>query len=126
MEMPALVERWHTGPIGAQRDRPRVPDRRPIFSTRPWAPGLDDGDPGRPRKVGGVEVIEQLRTRRDGTPGAAVSLADGRYAFTGPVVALGSPALVQDAARRRLRTAAGDAEEAWWRDVIGALAAPET
>lgn len=125
MEMPALVERWHTGPIGARRERPRVPDRRPIFSTRPWSPAIDGGDPGRPTHVSRVEVLEQLRTRRDGIPGAVISLADGRYAFTGPVVALGSSALVQDAARRRLRTAAGDAEEAWWRDVIGALAAPE-
>jgi hypothetical protein len=55
-----------------------------------------------------------------------VALADGRYAFTGPVVALGSASLVQDAARRKLRQAAGDAEQSWWRDVIGALAAPES
>lgn len=125
MEMPALVERWHSGPVGARRERPRVPDRRPIFSTRPWTPDLDEGDPGRPTRVGGVEVLEQLRTRRDGVPGAVISLADGRYAFTGPVVALGAPRALQDAARRRLRGAADDAEQSWWRDVIGALATPE-
>ena len=125
MEMPALLELWRTGPIGARRERPRLPEA-PVFSMRPWTASLDEGDPGRPVRVGRVDVIEQLRTRRDGVPGAVVALADGRYAFTGPVVALGSPALVQDAARRRLRQAGGDAEQSWWRDVIGALAAPET
>lgn len=126
MEMPALLERWRDGPIGATRERPRLPDARPVLSMRPWTPTLDEGDPGRPLRVGRVDVIEQLRTRRDGVPGAVVSLADGRYAFTGPVVALGSAATVQDAARRRLRQSTADAEKAWWRDVIGALAAPET
>ena len=126
MEMPALMERWRTGPIGARRERPRVPDARPVFSMRPWTPSLDEGDPGRPVRVGRVDVIEQLRTRRDGTPGAVVALADGRYAFTGPVVALGSATLLQDAARRRLRHATADAEQSWWREVIGALAAPES
>jgi hypothetical protein len=32
---------------------------------------------------------------------------------------------VQDAARRKIRQAANDAERAWWREVVGALAAPE-
>ena len=125
MEMPALMERWRSGPIGTRRERPKLPDARPVFSMRPWTPSLDEGDPGRPVRVGRVDVIEQLRTRRDGVPGALVSLADGRYAFTGPVVALGSATLLQDAARRRLRQASGDAEQSWWREVIGALAAPE-
>lgn len=125
MEMPALLERWTDGPLGTRRERPRIPERRPIFSMRPWTPTLDSGDPGRPAAVGRVEVIEQLRTRRDGSPGALVSLADGRYAFTGTVVAAGSSSTVQDAARRKLRQAAGDSEQAWWREVIGALAAPE-
>ncbi len=126
MEMPALMKRWRSGPIGTRRERPKLPDARPVFSMRPWTPSLDEGDPGRPVRVGRVDVIEQLRTRRDGVPGAVVSLADGRYAFTGPVVALGSATLVQDAARRRLRQASGDAEQSWWREVIGALAAPES
>src|SRR5437667_182785 len=47
-----------------------------------------------------------------------------RFAFTGPVVAIGSAQQVQDAARRRLRIAASDADAAWWREVIGALAVP--
>jgi hypothetical protein len=51
-----------------------------------------------------------------------VALADGRYAFTGPVVAVGSASACQAAARRRLAHAASDAERGWWREVIGTLA----
>ena len=50
-----------------------------------------------------------------------MALADGRYAFTGKVVAVGSAQQVQDAARRRLRVA-DEADAAWYREVIGALA----
>ena len=70
-------------------------------------------------------MLNQLRTRRDGPPGARVVLEDGRYAFTGRVVAVGTRAGVQAAATRWLRLADGDSERAWWREVIGALAAPE-
>lgn len=125
MEMPGLLELWRDGPIGRQRVKRRLPEALPIFTTRPWTEPLDAGDPGRPTRVGGHGVLDQLRTRRDGTPGAVVELADGRYAFSGPVVAVGSPLRVQEAARRRLRQARSDAERAWWREVIGALAAPE-
>jgi hypothetical protein len=31
---------------------------------------------------------------------------------------------LQDAARRRLRAATTDGEQAWWREVMGALATP--
>jgi cell volume regulation protein A len=72
-----------------------------------------------------VGVIDQIRTRRDGVPGALVNLADGRVAFTGPVYAAGNLYHVRGAARRRLALAGTDAERAWWREVIGALAAPE-
>ncbi len=125
MEMPALMERWRTGPIGRPHARPRLPEGPSIFTMRPWTPGMDAGDPGRPVQVARAAVLDQLRTRRDGTPGAVVELEDGRYAFSGPVVAVGSATRVQEAARRRLRTARSDAEKAWWREVIGALAAPE-
>ncbi len=93
---------------------------------RPWGshPG-DEGDPSHPTTLHGVDVIDQIRTRRDGRPGAVVLLEDGRYAFTGNVVALGNASQVQMAARRRLRLAKTDSERAWWREVIGALAAPE-
>ena len=66
------------------------------------------------------------RARRDGGTGALVVLADGRYAFTGDVLGMGTRVAVQDAARRQLRLAADEADRGWWRQVIGALAAPET
>jgi cell volume regulation protein A len=89
----------------------------------PW--DVSDGDPAHPETVGGVAVADHLRTRRDGKPGALVVLEDGRYAFTGEVVATGNRTWVQEGARRGLRLASSDSERAWWREVIGALAAPE-
>jgi len=120
IEFQELLQRWRTGPIG----RPRIERPLPhssIITSRPW--GDREGDPGRPREVDGIEVVDQLRTRRD-KPGALVALADGRYAFTGPVVAVGPSQPLQDLARRRLQRAPDDAERAWWREVIGALAQP--
>lgn len=118
-----LLDRWRDGPIG-RPPRPRPVSTGPapaIFSSRPWAD--EDGDPARPKRLANLEVVEQLRTRRD-LPGALVVLADGRYAYTGPIIAVGSAGQLQDAARRRLRLASTDAEQAWWREVIGALANP--
>src|SRR3954465_12918900 len=115
-----LLERWRTGPLAAER-RHAVTRGSTVFSTRPWR--YEDGDPSRPKAVGGIAVVEQLRTRRD-VPGAVVALADGRFAYTGRVVAVGSAQQVQDAARRRLRSCETDADGAWWREVIGALAVP--
>ncbi len=127
VELRELMGRWHDGPIGA-RPRPvrKHPSRQTPFVLRPWAahPG-DEGDQSHPATLQGVDVIDQIRTRRDGRPGAVVILEDGRYAFTGNVVALGNASQVQNAARRRLRLAKTDSERAWWREVIGALAAPE-
>ena len=126
MDMDPLLERWRTGPIGRpRRPRPAAGKAPLVFSTRPWSSSDDRGDPGRPSAVGGVPVIEQLRTRRDGTPGAVVALADGRYAFTGPIVAIGPPGRLQQAARRRLAATPDDAGRAWWREVVGALSEPE-
>jgi potassium/hydrogen antiporter len=65
-------------------------------------------------------VIDRVRTRRD-VPGALVALADGRFAFTGPVKAIGSARQLQEAARQRLARSVSDAERAWWREVVGAL-----
>ena len=48
-------------------------------------------------------------------------LADGRFAYTGPIHAIGSARQLQDAARKRLARATTDIERAWWREVIGAL-----
>lgn len=118
-----LLDRWRDGPLGPPpRPRPVATGPAPaIFSSKTWS--TEDGDPARPARVWNLEVVDQLRTRRD-QPGALVVLADGRYAYTGPVTAIGSPGQLQDAARRRLRLADTAAEQAWWREVIGALANP--
>jgi cell volume regulation protein A len=122
VDFQSLLRRWRDGPVGPPpRGRPALRATTTIFSSRPWLDG--DGDPARPTRVGKIDVVEQLRTRRD-EPGALVALADGRYAYTGPIAAIGSAVQLQDAARRRLRVAATDAEQAWWREVIGALATP--
>jgi potassium/hydrogen antiporter len=122
VEFQHLLAQWRAGPLEAhKRPRPRVLSRPAVTSVRPWNP--DDGDPSRPAAVSGIEVVDQLRTRRDQV-GALVALADGRYAFTGPVVAVGPTQALQDIARRRLQRAQNDAERAWWREVIGALALP--
>jgi cell volume regulation protein A len=66
-------------------------------------------------------VAEQLLTRID-QPGALVTLTDGRCAFTGPILSIGSAGALQTAARRRLTSATSDLDRAWWREIIGALA----
>ena len=120
-ELRELVERWRTGPVGpAIRPSRKIVAIAPIFRTGPWDPR--DGDPGEPATVGGIEIVERLRLRRD-RPGALVVLADGRYAVAGPVVLVGSRQAVQRQARRRLDRAGDDAEAGWWQDVIGACAA---
>ncbi|MEA2123577.1 MAG: potassium/hydrogen antiporter, partial [Solirubrobacteraceae bacterium] len=123
VELRHLLERWQTGPVGAPaRVRPPLRTAPRPFSLRPW--DTADGDPSAPATIAGVEVLDRLLTRRDGTPGALVILADGRYAFTGAVLGIGNRTAALDGARRQLRLAEGDSERAWWRNVIGALAAP--
>jgi cell volume regulation protein A len=118
-ELPGLLERWRIGPIGEPRRR-RVGLRAhaTIFMTRPWTD--DDGDPSHPREVLGIPVLEHLRTRRD-KHGALVALADGRYAITGPLLAVGGPKLLQRHVRDQLRHAGSEQERAWWQEVAGAL-----
>lgn len=119
-EVADLIGRWRTGPVGPQaRRRPTRPGRSPVFSSWPWARG--DGDPGRPERVRGLEVLERVRLRRD-RPGALVFLADGRYALTGERAAIGSRPDVETFARRRLVHADED-ERLWLQTVIAALAA---
>jgi cell volume regulation protein A len=116
----AARERWRAGPVGpAPRPERTPPTGAPIFTTRPWLEA--DGDPDAPQQVLGLKVVERLNTRWD-VPGALVVLEDGRYAVTGPHVLVGAREQVQWHARRRLRTAATDAERAWWQEVIGASA----
>jgi potassium/hydrogen antiporter len=93
--------------------------RAQILTVRPW--GDADGDPAYPSEIFGIPVTAHLLTRLD-RPGALVGLADGRYAFTGPVLGVGSATDLQGVARRRLERASSDTERAWWREIIGALA----
>lgn len=121
VEFQRLLKRWRDGPLGpAPRPRP-APRGSTIFSTGPWRE--EDGNPSHPARFAGHEVLQQLRTRRD-QPGALVLLDDGRYAYTGRITAIGSAGQLQDAARRRLRVSSSDGDQAWWREVIGALATP--
>jgi cell volume regulation protein A len=115
-----VAERWESGPVGvAPVERRRSPGSA-VFSSRPWDHERD-GDAGYPSEVAEVPVREALRTRRD-KPGALVQLLDGRYAVTGPTVAVGGPKQVQAYARRRLAREQDDTVRAWWQEVIGALA----
>jgi cell volume regulation protein A len=118
--LPELLDRWRRGPLlRGRRTKPELRAGRVIFTTRPWDEG--DGDPGHPQTVLGIAVDEHLRTRRD-VRGALVALSDGRYAITGPTLAIGSPRQLQRYSRRRLSVAEADAERAWWQETLGALA----
>ncbi len=118
--MHRLLERWREGPVGPPPRRARIPEgHAPVFHVRGWSG--EDGDPGRPERVAGRAVVDRLRTRRD-VPGALVLLEDGYLAVTGPVLALGRQQLLSEWVRRRARAASGDAERAWWEEVLGALA----
>jgi len=114
-----LTQRWRSGPIGP--DALPVPQRgggQPVFSAWPWSEA--EGDPGRPERVRGIDVLTMLRIRRD-RPGTLVLLADGRYAVTGLRAAIGAPAALEDWVQRRLRHADAD-ERMWLQTVAGALA----
>jgi cell volume regulation protein A len=119
-DMPDLLERWQSGPVEI---RPHMQARlragTAVFTTRPWRES--DGDAGFPKEVEGMPVAEQIRTRRD-KRGALVLLDDGRFAVTGPLLALGGPLQLQRYARRRLSSEDDAAARAWWQEVIGALA----
>jgi potassium/hydrogen antiporter len=118
--MPEVVARWGAGPVAGD-EAPRGPlTGSHVFSSRPWDEERD-GDPAYPNEVEGVPVRDHLRTRRD-RRGALVALTDGRYALTGPTVAVGGPRQLQAYARRRLAREEDDTARAWWQEVIGALA----
>jgi len=118
--MRALLERWRDGPVGPAPRPARIPEgHAPVFSVRRWEQA--DGDPGHPQHVAGRTVVDRLRTRRD-QPGALVLLDDGYLAVTGPLLALGREQLLSEWVRRKARGAAGEAERAWWEEVLGALA----
>jgi potassium/hydrogen antiporter len=117
--VPELVDRWRAGPIGPPPRPPRVSQgRTPVFSAWRWDD--DDGDPAAPEEIRGQSVVAQLRIRRD-EPGGLWVLADGRYAVTGPIAAIGGRGVLSQWARRRISRTNGD-ERAWLQTVIGALA----
>jgi cell volume regulation protein A len=118
-QLVSLTSSWRHGPIGPRaRPKREVRSASAIFSARPWTEG--DGDATRPLSVGGQDVIDLLRLRRD-APGSLVVLADGRYALCGPVLVVGARRQVTDWIERRMRVA-GEAERAWLRTVLGAVA----
>jgi potassium/hydrogen antiporter len=120
VEFQNLLAQWRTGPLEAhKRPRPRVLSRPAVTSVRPWDEA--DGNPSRPTAISGIEVVDQLRTRRD-EPGALVALADGRYAITGKLLAVGPAGELQGVARRRLAQAQSPGDRAWWQEIVGALA----
>jgi potassium/hydrogen antiporter len=118
--MGEVVERWEAGPVGPPPMERQAGVGAAVFSSRPWD-AERDGEAAYPEEVDGVPVHEHLRTRRD-KGGALVSLTDGRYAVTGPTLALGGAKQIQAYARRRLGRETDDAIRAWWQEVIGALA----
>jgi cell volume regulation protein A len=120
VEFQDVMRMWRAGPLEAhKRPRPRVLSRPAVTSVRPWQES--DGNPSRPTHIAGLEVVDQLRTRRD-QPGALVALSDGRFAVTGRLLALGPAGELQGVARRRLARAESAADRAWWQEVVGALA----
>lgn len=122
-EVEELMRRWREGPLD-EAPRPRLQPRGSpqIFNVRSWRD--EDGDPGRPERIAGIEITQRLRTRRD-SPGALVLLADGRYAVSGEtLVAVGGRRQVADWASRRFTAAEGGGARAWWQEVAGVLNAP--
>jgi cell volume regulation protein A len=120
IEFRELLQRWREGPIGPRRVERPLPHSS-IVTSRPWGPVEEGDDPGRPKAVDGIDVVDQLRTRRD-KAGALVALADGRFAITGKLLAIGPAGELQGVARRRLVRAEAPGERAWWQEIVGALA----
>jgi cell volume regulation protein A len=123
-EVERLTERWREGPLG-EPPVPTLPARGApqVFSVRGWR--AEDGDPGHPERIAGVEIAARLRLRRDGA-GSLLLLADGRYAFTSPeTLAIGARRQLASWVASRITTH-GDTpqERAWLQEVAGALAAP--
>src|SRR4051794_26688007 len=120
LEFRDLMRRWRIGPVGPPERPRRQPRSRPsVTSIRPWQD--DDGDPQRPRTIAGVDVVEQLRTRRD-EPGALVLLEDGRFGVAGPLLAVGPSTELQAFARRRLARATSPGGRAGGEEGGGGLA----
>ena len=115
-----VMASWESGPVGRPEAGERAVPGAGVFSSRPWDEERD-GDAAYPQEIDGIEVRDHLRTRRD-RRGALVVLRDGRYALTGPTLAVGGTRQLQAYARRRLARETDDTARAWWQEVIGALA----
>lgn len=92
--------------------------KRAIFTIGPWK--APEGDPASLSVVVGVPVTVVVLSRSD-IAGALLSLADGRYAITGRLVAVGSARQLKRYARRRLRQDTTEVERAWYEEVIAEL-----
>jgi cell volume regulation protein A len=90
----------------------------PVLEQLPW--GMHHGDPAHPVMLGGLRVVEHLRSRIDAA-GALVALADGRHAITGPTVTVGSADALARYAAQRLVRAQDDGERAWWHELARTL-----
>ncbi len=93
--------------------------RSPIFTMGPWS--AEHGDPRNPRELAGAAVHEVICTRDD-APAALVMLADGRYAVTGRLLAVGSPRQLKRYVRRQLGRGRSEAERAWYKEIADELA----
>ena len=119
-QVPKLLERWREGPIRAPA-APRIDMRAStaVFTARRWTE--EDGDPGFPSRVAGVDVLDHLRTRRGRarrSGGAGGRPLRGHRAAPGRGRRGADPALRPPPPGRR----DDDSARAWWQEVIGALA----
>jgi NhaP-type Na+/H+ or K+/H+ antiporter len=111
-----------TAPAAADRnERARASGPVAALITQLWTE--PDEDPGDPDVVAGVPVSERLCTRAD-IAGAVVALDDGRYAVTGPMVAVGSARQIERFAQRRLDSATEGPDVRWWRLVLRSTQLP--
>jgi cell volume regulation protein A len=88
------------------------------FVCAPWSPV--DGDPGRPEVVRGLLVLTSLCSRSD-RPGSLVRLEDGRYAVTGPTLAIAAAGLLGRYVRQQIAGATDPREARWWNAVLATL-----
>jgi NhaP-type Na+/H+ or K+/H+ antiporter len=108
-----------TQPPGSGRDeRTRAGGPIPPLVTQLWSTPRED--PADPLRVAGIEVASRLCSRAD-VAGALVSLADGRFAVTGPSVTVGSAKQIERYAHRRLDAVAGRPEADWWLLVLATM-----
>jgi potassium/hydrogen antiporter len=106
------------GPLAPTTSVPGLPANEPDVEVEPWTPWY--GDPSDPDLISGVVVVELMLQRYD-RQGALVALEDGRFAVSGPTLALGSAAALRAYAERMVIDQTGS-ESLWWRTVATSLA----